>query len=332
MAVWSDLWKKKSEDWIFAWLDSKQVPAGSHSGEVDSDTNYLHVFLKSARVVDVRKGFTTFYGTVHSYANLPHRSGGKAEFNVVTTPNSLKNIDAAGIDRVIQFNKRLLGPVPYAGGGLEIEVGLFSVASTQLAAPYLELLETLSKTAGVSYVSAAMPFVTPILQGIKLLTGSDKDVALEIGISTTLEPPRLGYCVAIRAPKQAIEIKKLSVDPSDFRLQCDGETLSEYPYMVLEFSAEPNRADWFQIPELSAGYKRVQEEFRAGSASGTEAALAVFRRMTLTCNDLLEDDARRIAARVADTYKAAGPPVPAVREGRPLAPKALPDLNQIAIY
>ena len=332
MGWWSDLWKRRTEDWTFTWLDANQVPAGASSGLLDADAGYLHVFLKSARVVDVRKGFKTFYGTVHSYASLPHRSGGRAEFNVVTTPEALKNIEAAGLDRVIQLNQRLVGPVPYTGGDVELELGLFSVASSDLAGPYVQLLESLSKTAGVSFMSAALPFAGPILEGMKLLTGSQKDVTLEIGVSTTMASPRLGYFTAIRAPKNTLDVKKLSVDPADFRLLHGGNPLGDYPYVVLELSARPDRPDWHQIPELAAVYKRLQDDYRGGRPGATEEAMAQFRRVALTCNDLLDGDARRLVDKVTAQYQAIGAPQHADRSFGARPGATLPDLSEIRLY
>jgi hypothetical protein len=331
MAWWSDVWTTRASDWMFAWLGQGHVPAGAQSGTVDADQRYLHVFLKSARVVNVRKGFTTFYGTVHSYTKLPHRSGDSAEFNVVVTPNALKNVDASGVNEVIQLNQRLVGPVPYVGGDLELEVGLFSVTASNLAAPYLSLLESLSKTAGVSYVSAALPFAKPILEGMKLLTGGDKDAALEIGFSTAFAQPQLGYVVAIRAQKGSIPVDTLSVDPTDFRLLQDGEPLTNFPYILVEVSASPDRSDWHQIPELATGYKRIQEEYRAGRDTATNDALTMFRRIALTCNDLLEDDARRLVDKVTEQYQTSGPPA-AAKRGERGPVKELPDLKTIGLY
>jgi hypothetical protein len=331
MAWWTPAWRKEAEDWTFLQLPTNPDAAGGPLPQAEAETDYLSVFLKSARLVDRRRGFTTFYGAVHSYISLPHRSGGNAEFNVVTTPSALKNVDAAGLDRVIQINQRLLGPVAYAGGDLDIEAGLFAVASSNLAAPYLQLLESLSKTAGVAYVSAALPFAAPILEGMRLLTQSDKDVALEIGYSTTQPAPKLGYVAVIRAPRGTVDARKLRVDGDDFRLLLDGAALREYPYMILEFTAEPTRSDWFSIPEIAVAYRKVQEEFRAGQEQGLSDALVVFRRTALTCNDLQYDDARRLAQKVEERYRAIGPPKPQVR-GAARAPVALPDLREMDLY
>ncbi len=331
MGWWTNIWTQQAEDWIFAWLGPGQAPQNSITGEAEADTHYLSVFLKSARVVDVRRGLTTFYGTVHSYIRMAHRSQGTAEFNVITTPAGLKNVDAAGIDRVVQFNKRLLGPVPYVGGDLEIEIGLFSVASGNLAGPYLELMETLSESAGVAYVSAVLPFAAPILQAMKLLTSSQDKVSLETGFSTTMPDPLLGHCVAIRAPKGAIRVDRLWLDPSDFRLIDETGAINQYPYIVVELKADTERSDWFKIPEIAAAYKDVQDEYRAGRQQAIEEALTTFRRVALTCNDLLENDARQLVDKVNLKYASLGPPAAAVR-GTSAPSGSMPELSEIGLY
>lgn len=327
MGWWSQIWTTKAEDWVFGWLEANQVPVGVPSGVVEPETSYLSIFLKSARVVDVREGLTRFYGTVHSYMKVPHQSGKTAEFHVVTTPSELKNVDSHNLDRVIQINERLLGPVPYAGGDLEIEAGLFSVACSDLAAPYLSLLEGLSKTAGVSFVSSALPFAGPILEGVKLLTGGNGQADLEIGVKLKQDTVRRGYCVVMRAPKNADLFRWLRLDPSDFRLLgADSKPVKEYPYMVLEIQAGPKRADWFSIPELSKAYARIQELYREASPE-TNAAIEVFRRVALTCNDLTPDDARRLVEKVRSQYQEASN-----RSARSPGRRKPPELSEANLY
>jgi hypothetical protein len=303
MGWWKQIWKTKADDWVFGWLEPQQVPLGAQSGVVQPGRSYLNIFLKSARLVDVRRGLTRFYGAVHSFMKVPHQSGKTAEFQVVTTPSELMNLDSRNLDRVIQINQRLLGPVPYAGGDLEIEAGLFSVAGSDLAAPYLSLLEGLSKAAGVSFVSSALPFAGPILEGVKLLTGGNGHADLEVGLSIREPAMRCGYCVVMRAAKGAINLRSLHLDPEDFRVvDADGRTVKDYPYMVLQIDAEPKRDDWFRIPELTESYARIQELYRENSPE-TNAAIEVFRRIAMTCNDLTTDDATRLAKKVRSLYK-----------------------------
>ncbi|RZM18123.1 MAG: hypothetical protein EOO88_41565, partial [Pedobacter sp.] len=87
---------------------------------------------------------------VADISTLPDATG---ECSVtVTAPTAMRDLDPNRLDRIIQSNYRLMGPVPYVGGDIRVEIGLLSVASADLAAPYLQLLETLSDKAGVSYI------------------------------------------------------------------------------------------------------------------------------------------------------------------------------------
>lgn len=330
MSWWPEILRKRTEDWIYAELAPDQVPPPAHTGDVDPEAAYLSVFLRSARVVDVRRGLKSFYGVVHSTIKLPHRAG-DATFSVVVAPTALRDIDANRLDRVIQLNQRLLGPVPYVGGDLELEVGLFSVATADLVAPYLELLETLSRTAGVAFISAALPFVGPIVQGINLLAGGGDDTILEIGLSTTHVPPRQGHFVVVRAPKGSLEVADLRVDAADSRLvDGAGRPLGEYPYIVLEIRADPQRDDWRQIPELKAADEAIAREYRAGRREETEEALVAFRRIARTCDDLLLEDGERLAQKMEDKYLEQGPPRPTTRAA--IARREFPGMAGLDLY
>src|SRR5829696_3133081 len=123
MAFWDAIFRRRAEDWTYSYLSEEQVPDEDKPKPMEPNSAYLSIILKSARVVDVRRGLSRLYGTVHSFASVPHLSAGSAEFQVVTAPEDLRNVDASRIDRVVQLDQRLLGPVPYRGGTLELEVG-----------------------------------------------------------------------------------------------------------------------------------------------------------------------------------------------------------------
>lgn len=330
MGWWSDLWKRRSEDWIFSPLDAQQVPGNVEHKPVEENTSYLSIFLKSIRIVNVRKGLAKFYGTVHSFISLPHISGDFAEFNVVTTPSSLINVDAERIDRIIQINKRLLGPIPYRGGDMEMEIGLFSIKSADLSEPFVSLLEKMSDLAGVSYISDALKFAEPIIYGVNLLTGSASDTILEIGVSATFSRPQTGYYLVMRAPKQDIDVEELEVDPKDFRLVSkNNQPIDDYPYMIFEISASPRRNEWFLIPEIRESYNALQEDIRKGDNENIAETLVIFKRIALTCGDLLPKHALSLVNHVdADVQSIMSATKKAIPEA---FSTTLRDLNQIHI-
>ena len=239
MGFWNSLFRKRADDWTYFELAGNQVPTGIEHESIEPDTAYVTLTLRSLRIVDVRKGLKRFYGTVHSWASVSHRDQGRAEFQVLTTPSELKDADSTHLDRVISMERPLLGPTPYRGGGLDLELGLFSVVSADLAGPFLNVLESMSKAAGVTFVSTALPFVGPLTEGIALLIGSSGESILEIGIAKQWEPTT-GYYAIIRVPRGTLQESAVRVGDDQRLVNEHGDAIADYPYVV--FSIEATRA------------------------------------------------------------------------------------------
>lgn len=329
MGWWDQLWTQRAQTWTYGYLDAAQVPDGLARAPIPADKFYVSVFLRSMRIVNVRQGLTKFYGTAHSFISVPHLSGKPAQFHVLTTPSNLRDIDAANVDRVINMNQRLLGPIPYRGGDVGLEVGLFSIKSADLAAPFLDVLQSMSKAAGVSYINAALPFVGPLLDGVKLLTGTQSDATLEIGVARTFQTLETGYLVVLRAPQGSLVLKDLRVGQDFQLLDAQGKVIGDYPYMVLATEAQPQRVDWFQIPEVSQAYNdlRAQANGPRPKPEAIREAFDYFKRVTQGSPDLLFDDADKIVTEVETRLQkqvgAFGPPTKA---------PGLPELREILIY
>jgi hypothetical protein len=333
MGWWNAIWKTRAKEWIYQRLEPSQVAGAASSNAVSAENAYLTIRLASMRIVDVRKGVSTFYGAVHSHISLPHVGGERATFDVVTTPSALQAVDAKHLDRVISVNKTLLGPVPYRGGSVEMEVGLFSVKQANLVGPYLALLESLSSAAGVSFVKAALPFAQPLQQGVALLTGSDDKDILEIGIDSTIEPPVTGYYLVMRAKKGSVNVGQLKVNRDDMRLvDSAGESIGNYPYILIEIAASPKRETWYELPDLQSAYAALKQAVRAGKVSEATEQFAVFKRTALTSEDLLFADAKQIVDGVDQWLKAVlGSPVMTGMKSDSEQPD-LPELRQLNIY
>ncbi|MFL6311976.1 MAG: hypothetical protein ACJ71W_07700 [Terriglobales bacterium] len=304
MGILQKLLRTSAADWTYESIDSKHVADGLDHVLIKPRTSYISIFLHSMRIVDVRKGWNKFYPAVHSYISIPHQGGEAAEFQVVTSPSKMLELDAAHVDRVIAVNHRLLGPAPYRGGDLKIEIGLFSVKSSDLAKPFLSVLETMATTAGVSFVTVAKPFVDPIKMGLELLTGSH-DLTLEIGLATTLNKPETGYFFVMRAARGTLDVSDLRVAKDGRLVDRSNQPVSNYPYLVFRVEASDARDDWFLIPDIAAIHSELQKSVRAGKGTATEQLLAEFKRVVLTSPDLLPNDAQRLANEItAEVEKA----------------------------
>jgi len=314
--------KETAKDYTFGSL--ADAPGNLPTGPLRGNSVYLNVFLRSMRIVNVRSGWSKFYPVVHSHISIPHLAGQVAEFQVVTSPSHLSELDSNHLDRIISLNHRLLGPIPYRGGDLNLEIGLFSVKSQDLAKPFLSVLETMALAAGVSYVSVAMPFVGPLKKGLELLTGSN-DITLEIGISTSLNNPEAGTFYVMRAASGEVKTEDIKIT-REFRLvDKSNQNVAAYPYFV--FSIEPTavRDDWFLIPEIAATHTDLRDAVRNGQQNQIDDLFAAFRRTVLTSPDLLSADAKRLVSEVHDELVATVPTgmtSDAARDLRPL--KSIP--------
>ncbi|WP_420401360.1 hypothetical protein [Flagellimonas sp.] len=295
MGWFQSIFKSETQDWFFSKIPFKQTPGDIKYSKVDAESRYIEIFLKSMRIVNLRKGFSKFYPTVHSHIEIAHKTGKSASFNVVTTSSNLELLDSKNIDRVINFNRRLLGPIPYRGSDVKIEAGLFAVKEDNLAKQFIALLDDISSLGGVSFISAALPYVQPLEHGIELLTGSKENVTLEIGLNVELNKLETGYYAIIRVDKGQINVKDLLIDKKDFRLtDKKGNPFKDYPYMVLEISARKKRDDWYSIPEISKSYNNLKQEVLKRDYVNASDALKAFKYEILTCPDLLYKDAKSI--------------------------------------
>ena len=300
MGWWSSALRAKAGSWTFGALAPHQVPDALPQEPVSPDTCYLSGFLRSMWITDVRRGVTRFYGTLQSHTTLPHLLGGSAEFQVVVAPPDLRDVERGDAHRFVTRNIRLFGPVPYRGGDLEIELGLFSVPAGDLVGPFVDLLESLSGAAGVAFVAAARPFVEPVRRGFDLLMGTEGEATLEIGLATTFSRPETGYFVIMRRASAEVDLSTVMVS-QDYRLTgADGKAIDGFPYAVIAIEASTRRDDWFQVPALSEAYAALREDVSRGRLENVKESLAVFKRTALTSPDLLSQDAVRLVETVGE--------------------------------
>lgn len=299
-----NVYRTRSQDWAYGWLEPDQVPGSKASRELQPGKFYFTLSLESMRVIDVRRGLNKFYGVVQSYVSVPHLSVKLAKFNTIIAPDNLKDMDAMHVDRVVTGSKPLVGPIPYHKG-IDLQIGLFSVKSDNIAARFITLLESMSTIAGVSFITAAMPYIEPLKQGISLLTQLDGDDSiLEIGLSRTIEPLKTGWFFVMRAPKENIDPATFQVTRNDHRLvDSMGNSIKAYPYMLFQVSASTKRPDWFMIPELATAYEVLQGHVKTGKFDDVEASLTAFKLATLTCPDLIERDAASLADKMDKKIK-----------------------------
>ena len=327
-----DLLHKQAEDWYFGPVrvngheSGTPAPGPAHDGPetVDPETAYLALYLEAIHIRDARVGTQTFYGSVTSTCTLETRTGQRAELVTVTTPEALRGADPRHLDRVITSTTRLLDAVPYRGGGLDIEIGLFSLPANNLLGPYLEFLSDVATAATIAYLPPAAGLIVPLRKGIDGLFGT-AEARLEIGLAHTWPEPVTGYYAAVRAPAPT---GGFSLGTGARLQNPDGSHVSD-PYLILQLSAEPYRHNWAAIPDIQAAYQTVKDAVLRSDLTGAQEAMATFRRIAMFSPDLLPDDATRlhdlIQKQVAQAFPATG--TAGLR-----TPPTFPDLADIPLY
>ncbi len=298
---------------------------GVQTDPVVPDEDYVRVWLRSARITDVRRWTQKFYPTVHArFVHADPMTGIREVMSVSSPSKTFQELDSRYLDRFIVVNQSLLGPIPYRGE-LASEIALFSVAADDLAKPYLDLLSELTASAAGSYLAAVEPLIAPLKRGAEVLLRDPGRAELEIGLARTDTHLAAGTIVIARTEKGGRDLAGLTVDRDDFRLlDGDGRPVSDFPYMVVGVERLRERPDFRSVPEVRTGWKRVWDAAQRGEAP--EAVIAEFRALTRAIQlspDFVPRDRRRVIGTFAEELRQAGfaldsvpglpPPTPAMR-------------------
>jgi hypothetical protein len=321
------LWFEQAKNYVYSKLLPEQVTKQQQIDNISihPDSLYVSIFLISFSIPYLRRGSGKYFGAVHSFISIPHKSGQNAQFNMFISPDNLKEIDSSRVDRILVGKHRLLGPIPYRGGDIKLELGLFSIKSSDLAGPFLKILQNMASVAGVNSVNVAIPFVKPILDGINDLAEAGHAV-LEIGQIDTLNKPTTGYFIIIQAQEGTINISKIRLE-QDAKLY-DSNGLVKFPYLVYSVEVSDRRADWFSLPELVSAYEKIVQATRYGDISRAEEAFKSFKMVTLTSHDLLIEDAEKLVSKVEEELKRIFPAQTTSINPKPI----LKNLSDIDLY
>jgi hypothetical protein len=310
MSWLGDLWKKikgaEADDLVL--VSSLAVP-GQTPEDIEADNCYIELYVESLKIQSARRFATQFQGVVYSFVTLARDGEANAQLAAVSKPAKLATLDSTALNKVITVSKQMMGAVPWRGGALAIELGLFSVKTGNLLTPIIDLVTDVSTAAGIGFVGQVKPFLPLISKGMDLIAGQTNDTALEVAVDTSLNLTKTGNYAIIAAPKAELAGKTFSIDPSDHKLLCDGKSLDK-AYCVFSIRRSLQKADFGEIPDLKERYAALQAAIRSNDVKRARDELTSFRLATLTSPDLIPADAKRLAAkadqRVKDAFPAGG--------------------------
>lgn len=326
--------KDQTVDYIFSKIGNGQ------SKRIAPNKEYIQLSIETMRVVSAREWTSKYHGAVHVDLGYRREMHGMVELQAVIAPDTFQGIDAGNLDRIIMQNLPLIGPIPYEGD-LRLSLGLFSVKGDDLAAPYLDLLSSLTKKVG-GFVEQAAALMEPLRDGMSLLFGDVGASELEIGVQTNWTDAETGLYLLIRAPVGTLDPATLSYN-KDTRQLLDnaGAPIIDYPYIVLRVDAPEARPDWYENPLLKQAWQKVKAADEANNRQLLDELLRQFSVQARYSPDLIPSHAEllveKLTALTQGLYEAPSPPnrrlSAAANQGQPVrSSTAIPELESIDLF
>lgn len=290
----ADLFQKRAEPQVVGFLESG-------GGDAAAGQVYLTIEVESLWITHIRKVLSKFYGAMYGRAELGNEEKGKIVFSVFDAVADAKELDAAHLDRIVQGPYKLVDAVPYRGGGVDVAMGLFSIKSADLAAPYLQLLKSVSKVAGAALLPQAELVANLVHEGATVITGGD---SIEVGRHGHFEPIELGRYLVMRASPNEVKLSELRYDTAKRTLNRGEKIVTEYPYFILRLSAASTRDHFWDLPDLKEPFVAMKEQFRKAPTDyeANLKALERFRAVAELSPNLLAEHAKKLSDDVAKEY------------------------------
>jgi hypothetical protein len=294
--VWAKMSGAPAED--LAVILDLAVP-GQTGLPIVKDECYVELYVESLRLEKARKFATKFHGVVYAFQKLAREGSVSAELAAISKPDKLAKLDGRSLDNVITVSRQLMGAVPWRGGTLHLELGLFSIRSGNLLSPVLDFVTQVSATAGVSFIGTVAPFVPLMIKGMDMIAGQVDDVAIEVAFDADLDLRTSGVHAIIAKPKAELDVSQITVDPSDRKLLIGGKPL-ECGYCVFSIRQTKQKADFGEIPELKEKYAALLTAIRSNNRQVVDDALTAFRLAVLTSPDLIPADSDVLVAKATE--------------------------------
>ncbi|KQQ20657.1 hypothetical protein ASF48_08560 [Rathayibacter sp. Leaf299] len=324
MSWFGDLLKRASTtaptDWTF--LRDLADPGSDVADKAFvTDEHYVEVWIESARLEAGRRWFSRFSATVYSSVTLATEGAESAHALGMHTPS--EELQKDDRDRVLLVSKRVLPAVPWRGGVLDLELGLFSVNHGDLITPVLKYVTSVASKAGISVAVAVDPFVPLVTEGLGIIAGQTSETQVEIGLDTSLPLTKSGYYAVVAAPRTDIGDRSLVIDPDDMRLEFpDGERLAA-GYCVFSIRRVEQNSEWASIPDLKKSWASIATAVVEREQARAYDALDNFRSVLAFDPNLVQKDKDALLRKAKERVDGAFAPSPN------WAPQQQPDLEPL---
>lgn len=266
---------------------------------------YFRVWLSDMFLAQKRVAYKAYSPIVHATCRFNY-DGTTRDLGLVVGPGQSPILNAAR-DRTVNLNYPLLGPAPYLGGDIELQLALVAMQSADYGEQLLDVLGELSQLTASGEISAALAFVQPLKKGIEGLFGLQKyDVKLGFHdtLSSAADAPnrlRAGYRVVMGVTDDRIDPATLWV--REGRLLRGADLRSATPFDAADYLL-------FSLEKIDSRGEDIPSVERAWSATFAKAlsdkrvldrARSAYQEVVLASPDLIPTDKQRLIYAMKDT-------------------------------
>jgi hypothetical protein len=244
-----DVFRAKGQQLFWHRLPDDHVHPAPAPSAFTPESTYLVVRLKEMYLAQTRKLWRKFYPMLHGYT-----SWGEEE-HAVAGPGQLKDLGDANLDRIVNLNHRLAGPLPYRGQDITVLVGLYAVPGQDAAKALITTVGALASLGGPA-LGSAQQIAGTVKQGVESILGLE-ETRLQLGIRDTFyqhNPLAPGYHVGIAATRHDVDANALWLSKGRLVTGADpiaGQPYTAHDYMVLELERRETHEDWPSLPGLA---------------------------------------------------------------------------------
>ena len=275
------------------------------------DDCYLRIWLTDIYLAHRRVLFQTRSPLVHANCRFLYR-GAEQEVPLVAGPTQIQGM-ADALDRVVNLNYRLLGPVPFRGGVVELLLALVATEVADHGDHLLDLLGALSLLTGQGEFKLALSLIEPIKRGVEGFFGLG-DAQVQLGLHDTFSasataPNRLapGYRVVIDTSDRAIPLSSLWVKDGRLYAGADLESATLFTgadYMLLYLERLDRRDDIASMVSIQQSWDEAILKARGNNDQELDLAFDAFKGLVLISPDLIWPDQVHLVNKLRERIEA----------------------------
>jgi hypothetical protein len=299
-----------------------------HRVDVDYDDTpistgeaYCRIWLVEMRLAKDVEWFKHRYPVVHAAVRFNH--GGKSvTIPYLATPGQLQKSIANNLDKVIQCNYLLAPLFPFNDGLIELQAGLFSIATDDSINKFIKTMGRFSELLPVPELSSVLKLAEPIYRGIEDLLDIGQR-RLELGYQQTFTEAngggsnslKAGYFAAILAEDNKINSDNLCVVNDSLCLGSPGPTkvflrdhkpLEGYSYMLFRIEKKTAQ-DWESLTSIKELVDKAQEAVFDGKYDLVKTILLPYiKSIILRSNDVTKADRKQMVVKIEDFLRELG--------------------------